>query len=416
MDVAAITGVLTTTAATVFNGGFAANAVSTITTADNAAQLSLISTDTDASSGPRFDMYRNPGEAGADSDNIGQVNFFGLNDASEKTQFVYLATEINDAANGSEDSRFTIGALVAGADSSIIEYTQGTPATGADPEIVFNNTSRDINFRVESDNATHALFVQGSDGKVGIGETAPNSAIHVVGTKLTNGFPSGILNIQDDNAISTAGNGGGLNFVGKFTSAGVITTSGSIETLKDNTNTGEYGFNMNISTRTNGGDNRPAIKITSEGIVTKPLQPSFRAGRSSNYTPNAGAAILFDDTGSNAQHFNIGGHYNTSNGRFTIPVDGRYYIKAQIIFGPSLTDGQQMDDAFGIFKNGVRQAYSARRAEYVAGTTGNSGFFVDNADVIVSGSANQFIEIRPIRTLPVHGNINYTHFMGYLIG
>jgi hypothetical protein len=54
---ALVTGVLTTTAATVFNGGFASNAASTISTADNLDTLSLISTDADANSGPNLRLY-----------------------------------------------------------------------------------------------------------------------------------------------------------------------------------------------------------------------------------------------------------------------------------------------------------------------------------------------------------------------
>ena len=39
--------------------------------------------------------------------------------------------------------------------------------------VVFNEASADVDFRVESDNLTHALFVQGSDGNVGIGTSSP---------------------------------------------------------------------------------------------------------------------------------------------------------------------------------------------------------------------------------------------------
>jgi len=52
-------------------------------------------------------------------------------------------------------------------------------ATGSlstfDPDgaVVINETGADVDFRVESDTNTHALFVQGSDGNVGIGTTAP---------------------------------------------------------------------------------------------------------------------------------------------------------------------------------------------------------------------------------------------------
>jgi hypothetical protein len=34
---------------------------------------------------------------------------------------------------------------------------------------VFNEAGADVDFRVESDTVDHALFVQGSDGNVGIG-------------------------------------------------------------------------------------------------------------------------------------------------------------------------------------------------------------------------------------------------------
>jgi len=39
--------------------------------------------------------------------------------------------------------------------------------------VVVNESGADVDFRVESDTDTHALFVQGSDGAVGIGTTAP---------------------------------------------------------------------------------------------------------------------------------------------------------------------------------------------------------------------------------------------------
>ena len=48
-------------------------------------------------------------------------------------------------------------------------------------ETVFNEDSGDFDFRVESDNATHALFVQGSDGKVGIGESSPSARLEIGG-------------------------------------------------------------------------------------------------------------------------------------------------------------------------------------------------------------------------------------------
>ena len=57
----------------------------------------------------------------------------------------------------------------------------GTLATTADTTdldgaITINESGADADFRVESDTKTHALFVQGSDGNVGIGQATPSSA------------------------------------------------------------------------------------------------------------------------------------------------------------------------------------------------------------------------------------------------
>ena len=144
----------------------------TISTADNDPQLILKCTDTDASTGPKLDLERNPGEAGADGDNLAQINFYGYNDASEKTQYLYLFAEAADVANGSEDVRFGFGGLVAGADSSLMTFMHGTSATGADPEMVFNDSSKDINFRVESNGQANMLFVDGGNDTVSF---QPNS-------------------------------------------------------------------------------------------------------------------------------------------------------------------------------------------------------------------------------------------------
>ena len=51
-------------------------------------------------------------------------------------------------------------------------------------EVVVNDGSADVDFRVESDTNTHALFVQGSDSNVGIGIAVPTASLHVAGTVL----------------------------------------------------------------------------------------------------------------------------------------------------------------------------------------------------------------------------------------
>lgn len=47
--------------------------------------------------------------------------------------------------------------------------------------VVINDPGNDVDVRIESDTRTHALFVQGSDGRVGINKSSPNKDFHVGG-------------------------------------------------------------------------------------------------------------------------------------------------------------------------------------------------------------------------------------------
>jgi hypothetical protein len=59
-------------------------------------------------------------------------------------------------------------------------YSGGTRALDlASGSAVFNEGGGDVDFRVEAVNSSHALFVEGSSGNVGIGIASPSSKLHV---------------------------------------------------------------------------------------------------------------------------------------------------------------------------------------------------------------------------------------------
>ena len=167
-----VTGVLTTTAAAVFNGGFAANSPSTISTANNSAQLTLISTDADANVGPNLTLFRNSANPD-DNDAIGRINFQAQNDRSggSTLNYAFIESFILDASDGAESAELTFKVATAGTSANRLKFNS--------TETVFNDSSLDLDFRVESDNSTHAFFVQGSNGNVGLGVTAPACALHI---------------------------------------------------------------------------------------------------------------------------------------------------------------------------------------------------------------------------------------------
>ena len=67
----------------------------------------------------------------------------------------------------------------------------------------------------------------------------------------------------------------------------------------------------------NGTAFTQTMGIDSSGRMTLPYQPAFHANGLGAYTNNTNA--IFPTT-----RFNVGGHYNTTNGRFTAPVTGTY--------------------------------------------------------------------------------------------
>ena len=77
-------------------------------------------------------------------------------------------TEINVPVDGTITSAKLSGALTTPAALTV------TGALAANGGAVFNEGGADVDFRVESDVNTHGLFVQGSDGKVGLGISNPS--------------------------------------------------------------------------------------------------------------------------------------------------------------------------------------------------------------------------------------------------
>jgi len=160
----------------------------TITTADNNAQLTLVSTDADGSTGPVLKLHRNTASP-ADTDLIGQILFHGEDDGSNDQEYVSIQTVARDVTAGTEDGQIDISTLVAGTSRSRMVCNE--------VETVFNQDSVDIDFRVESNDLTHMLFVDCANNRVGINAAAP------VNTDLQIGTNSGSL------ALGAAASGNG---------------------------------------------------------------------------------------------------------------------------------------------------------------------------------------------------------------
>jgi hypothetical protein len=75
----------------------------------------------------------------------------------------------------------------------MVLYTNTVPRQELNStEAVFNNGGNDVDFRVESDTNTHAFFLEGSSGHIGIGTSTPLSPLEIKIATGDSGSSSGI--------------------------------------------------------------------------------------------------------------------------------------------------------------------------------------------------------------------------------
>ena len=163
--------------------------------------------------------------------------------------------------------------------------------------------------------------------------------------------------------------------------------------------------------------NATAITINSDEIVTLSSVPSFSAGLDTATTFSAGNYYIFNDVTSTA-HFNQGGHYSTSTGKFTAPVAGIYQFYCSMIW-QNVSNGTAMHDSWRFRKNSTALHYDSRRAEYIVNETGNSGYYTTHQSAVIKLAANDTFGVdvgSNSAAQTVDGNTNFTYFQGYLIG
>ena len=179
LDVVDIDGAVDMASTLQVDGAITSSAGATITVADNSDNLTLTSTDADASVGPNLNLYRNSGSP-ADDDVTGVIVFNGRNDNSQDVIYARQLSYIKDASDGTEDGQLTLQTMVAG---TIRDRLNITPA-----EIVLNEDSVDVDFRVESNGNTNMIFVDAGNDHVNIGTS----------TDL-----GGVLNVHSDDNTDT---------------------------------------------------------------------------------------------------------------------------------------------------------------------------------------------------------------------
>ena len=154
-------------------------------------------------------------------------------------------------------------------------------------EVVFNDPSNDVDFRVESNNQTHMLFVDAGNNRIGIGDSAPGTLVEV------HGEPPHITFRNKTQEDIDGGRGTLLTFEGEQ-SGGEISTLVQIEASHDGTADDEKGkLVVKINDGSDGASPTEALRINNGR--------SILIGQTSTNTPGFGNTTL------GASFENVGG-------------------------------------------------------------------------------------------------------------
>jgi hypothetical protein len=159
-------------------------------------------------------------------------------------------------------------------------------------------------------------------------------------------------------------------------------------------------------------NNTTAQTIDSTGRILTPARPAFRARIAGSSSAHGDQGVLVFET----EDFDIGGNYDTSNGRFTAPIAGIYWFAFNIITATNATGGTPTAGdsvAVRFIKNGSD----------IAGTLGysmiNANYqIVLNSIHIFQLSASDYIQVNVSSEFAYSDGtaVNDPTFQGYLIG
>jgi hypothetical protein len=176
----------------------------------------------------------------------------------------------------------------------------------------------------------------------------------------------------------------------------------------------DYGGFYGVNFFTSAANNTPLLRmrVNSAGQIVMPYQPAFMAYGNGNATVDAsGTYMIFPSV-----QMNRGGHYNVSNGIFTVPIAGVYYFSWSAL-------GNSTNDIYRWF---IRVNDTTFLGDYHlrqdTTETGSAYPINANRDVIMNLSTGDTVRIwfRSDNGSPPYG-VNdaasaYLNFMGYLIG
>ena len=217
--------------------------------------------------------------------------------------------------------------------------------------------------------------------------------------KSRSGTPGSFTTVADDDYIGTIG------FLGDDgTDLGESVSR--IDCRVDGTVGGnQLPGRLEFSTTKSNGQSTVKMTIDSSGYVTKPNTPAFAVRQYNNASTNA----AMDSAGNiefATELFDVGGHYDTSNGRFTAPVAGKYFFYCNLLIDNNASAGIYNAK---LYKNGSWSGITFTYTYHLGG----SNYHHMSGSGLLSLAANDYVQVNA--TSGFH-NGSETNWGGFLVG
>ncbi len=232
--------------------------------------VSIHNDNTETDFGPILTVNRKSSTV-ADDMGAGLINFQGLTDGGTSTGFARISAEASDVTDATPQGKLilraqlNIDASEPNAVEELMSLGGGVGADGAGASVVINDLSYDVDFRVESNDETHMLFVDGGNNRISSGDSvdAPAATLEITNHSSAGatGVPLLQLNSNDVDKIALDIDAANTTADVIDIAADAVTTAHVMDVTADGLTTGGI---LNLVSDSSDTSDRTLVKVTND--------------------------------------------------------------------------------------------------------------------------------------------------------